>query len=140
MFKTHKQITSTDKKLWKAQDAPTLLKKLDKGLQNTKTIALATLMLSSLVTGCAQKYKSSWNCANPEGIGCSSIFYADMIARKHIILNEDSKTRVLSKKKQSGKTSATSRGKRFKKSVPKLVIKQHYSDFKKVKTKEVEID
>ena len=61
-------------------------------------------------------YKSSWDCKNPSGLGCTSIAYADEIARKHIILNEDGST--------SEKT---------------ILINEHYSDFKKYETREVVI-
>ena len=93
----------------------------DKRFTNTQFILLAfALMLVASLSCCGQKYKSSWDCASPEGVGCSSIFYADLIARKHIILNEG----VSSQNKKSAK----------------LLIGEHYSDFEKIKTKEIEID
>ncbi len=73
-------------------------------------------ILALSVSGCSH-YKSSWDCKNPQGIGCSSIEYADDVARKRIILNE-----VKSEKTKS------------------VLIKEHYADFKKYKTQKVEID
>lgn len=73
-------------------------------------ILLALILLS----GCST-YKSSWSCKNPTGLGCTSVFHADSLARKHIILNSS-----IEKKK--------------------VLIREHYADFKKYKTKLVEID
>ena len=115
----HKQAT-----IYKATDI----------LSNSRiTLTAAALMISILLSGCAGKYKSSWSCKNPEGVGCSSIYYADLIARKHIILNED---------KKADKTLSQKRGKHIskKRKSKKVLIKEHYSDFEKVKTQEVEID
>lgn len=108
-------------------------KTVHKHITNTR-IAVATLLLlgSSLLGGCAKKYKSSWSCKNPEGIGCSSIFYADQIARKHIILNDGQEERS----SMSGAKGTKSKHK--KKS--KVLIKEHYSDFEKVGRREVEVD
>ena len=114
------------------------LNKLHKSILKRKCkvsvkISSAFLVLF-LVTGCSQ-YKSSWSCRNPEGIGCSSISYADRIARKNIILNDDNnleqrstvnKKRNLNNKKQQ----------RHK----KLMIRERYSDFKKQDQVEVDFD
>ena len=40
-----------------------------------------------LIPGCSS-YKTSWDCAKAHGIGCSSIEYADEVAREQIILNK----------------------------------------------------
>ena len=78
---------------------------------NHKIILLtATTALVSCST-----YNSSWSCKNPKGLGCTSVFYADEIARKHIVLNSKQEKR-------------------------KVLIKEHYSDFKKHQTKLVEIE
>lgn len=81
-------------------------------MQNLKLVIIAAITLSS----CAH-YKSSWDCKNPQGLGCTSIEYADEIARRHIILNE---------------------GKSEKEKI--ILLKEHYSDFKKYETQEVVID
>ena len=73
------------------------------------------LLVVIVPSGCSH-YKSSWDCKNPHGLGCTSIAYADEIARKHIILNEDGST--------GEKT---------------VLINEHYSDFKKYETQEVVI-
>jgi hypothetical protein len=41
-----------------------------------------------LLTGCSS-YKSTWNCPLEEGIGCSSIEYADEKAKQEIQLNSN---------------------------------------------------
>lgn len=53
------------------------------------------LLCSLSLTACSSGYKSSWDCPLDKGIGCSSIEYADSIARESIILN----TKVRPKKK-----------------------------------------
>jgi len=85
-------------------------------MRKFKTVALLVVIAS--ITGCSS-YKSSWSCKNPEGIGCSSVFYADEMARKHIILNEEKKLKSQKKK---------------------VLIRDHHSDFEKYKTKVIEID
>ena len=89
-----------------------------------------TMLLGS--TGCSQ-YKSSWSCNNPEGIGCSSIGHADRVARKHIILNDQ---RLI---EDPGRDIAHGTNKN-KVGTKKLLIREHYSDFKKHKRKEVDLD
>lgn len=39
-----------------------------------------------MVTGCSG-YKTSWDCPKEMGIGCSSLEYADGVAREQILLN-----------------------------------------------------
>ena len=109
-------------------------------LSNSRiTLIAAALMISILLSGCAAKYKSSWSCKNPEGIGCSNIYYADQIARKHIILNEDKKTgKALTKR--TSKESVSNPLATSKRKNKKVLIREHYSDFEKVKRQEVEID
>ncbi len=91
---------------------------------------LYQLFLLSLVLGglsnCSQ-YKSSWSCSNPEGIGCSSITYADQIARKHIILAEP----------EVGKTNNI---KTQDKDKPKILIREHYKDFNYYGKSEIDVD
>ncbi|MEQ9115674.1 MAG: hypothetical protein RLN62_02650 [Rickettsiales bacterium] len=72
------------------------------------------VMLLTIVVSCST-YKSNWSCKNPTGLGCTSVFHADELARKHIVLNSNTEKK-------------------------KVLIKEHYSDFKKYKTKLVEID
>ena len=83
-----------------------------KKIRSLKLIIMMTITLSS----CAH-YKSSWDCKNAQGLGCTSVEYADEIARRHIILNED--------KAEKEK---------------RILLKEHYSDFKKYETQEVVID
>jgi hypothetical protein len=78
---------------------------------------LKYLIILTLATSSCSHYKSSWDCKNPQGIGCSSIEYADDVARKRIILNE-----IKNEKSKS------------------VLIREHYADFKKYKTQKVEID
>ena len=47
---------------------------------------LFSFILFSLVCGCSS-YKSSWDCPKAKGIGCSSLEYADEMAREQILLN-----------------------------------------------------
>ena len=72
------------------------------------------LILLSLIVSCST-YKSNWSCKNPTGLGCTSVFHADELARKHIVINSSTEKK-------------------------KVLIKEHYADFKKYKTKLVEID
>lgn len=50
--------------------------------------AIAMISLSLTLSSCAS-YKTSWDCPKVKGIGCSSLEYADEIARKQILLNTD---------------------------------------------------
>jgi uncharacterized protein YlaN (UPF0358 family) len=52
--------------------------------------AIAMISLSLTLSSCAS-YKTSWDCPKVKGIGCSSLEYADEIARKQILLNTDKK-------------------------------------------------
>lgn len=47
---------------------------------------LIGLILS--LSGCSS-YKSTWDCPKEIGIGCSSIEYADEVAKEQIILNHN---------------------------------------------------
>ena len=42
-----------------------------------------------LLTGCSG-YKSTWNCPLEQGIGCSSVEYADEVAKHEIQVNSNS--------------------------------------------------
>ena len=64
-------------------------------------------------TGCA-KYQSEWDCGAIKGIGCSSIEEAEKVAREQILLN-------------TGKVGNK-----------KIMINEHYEDFKKKKSKIIE--
>lgn len=123
--------------------------------QNIKhSVCIAFLLSFGLLAGCSQ-YKSSWSCQADHGIGCSSIGYADQVARKHIILNTvtaTDKKPVITKSNQSAskknktlsqqnKTLIKGTGiQQVKPNKPTMLIREHYSDFEKVESKEVEID
>lgn len=48
------------------------------------------ISLLALLTLCScASYKSTWDCPKIKGIGCSSIEYADWIAREQIITNKE---------------------------------------------------
>ncbi len=55
-------------------------------MKNVIKLFVASVMLSS----CAS-YKTTWDCPKVKGIGCSSLEYADEIARKQILLNTGKK-------------------------------------------------
>lgn len=78
-------------------------------------IMIITATSLVLLQGCSH-YKSSWSCKNPKGFGCTSIEYADQVARRHIILN-----------------SENTDNKKI------ILINEHYSDFKKHKQQQVEV-
>ncbi|MBA8667340.1 hypothetical protein H1Q59_05480 [Holosporaceae bacterium 'Namur'] len=50
----------------------------------SKTLCLLSLLA---MTACSSGYKSTWDCPLDKGVGCSSLEYADSIAREQIILN-----------------------------------------------------
>lgn len=52
--------------------------------------AIIGVGLALILSSCAS-YKTSWDCPKVKGIGCSSLEYADEIARKQILLNTDKK-------------------------------------------------
>ena len=83
---------------------------------------ITVLIVIATLSGCSQ-YKSSWSCPNPEGIGCSSIIYADQVARKHIILAEPE-----AKKHNQDKNK------------PKILIREHYKDFNYCGKSEIDVD
>ena len=55
-------------------------------LNGMTRVWLASLMLLSLCS-CAS-YKSTWDCPKVRGIGCSSIEYADQVAREQILASK----------------------------------------------------
>ena len=62
-----------------------------KNLTNKKNkLSLTVVSVSLLITltSCTS-YKTTWDCPKVKGIGCSSLEYADEIARKQILLNTD---------------------------------------------------
>ena len=69
-------------------------------MKNLIRFILISLMLSS-----CSGYKSSWDCPKVKGIGCSSLEYADEVARKQILLNtgEKQKKEILIKEDLLGK-------------------------------------
>ena len=54
--------------------------------------ATLLLVLGLSVSGCSG-YKSSWDCPKVKGIGCSSLEYADEVAREQILLNTEKKNK-----------------------------------------------
>ena len=64
------------------------LNKLTKFSKYSKrtTKVVISILLFSLTSGCSS-YKSSWSCPKAKGIGCSSLEYADEMAREQILLN-----------------------------------------------------
>jgi hypothetical protein len=64
--------------------------------------AIKLIFIATFLSSCAG-YKSTWDCPKVKGIGCSSLEYADEIARKQIILNTVKKPakRVLIKKNET---------------------------------------
>ena len=98
-------------------------------MRNKRTLNLVFVLILALaeLSGCSQ-YKSSWSCPNPEGIGCSSITYADQIARKHIILSEPEVSKK-NRDKQVGN-----------KDKPKILIREHYKDFNYYGKSEIDVN
>ena len=94
--------------------------------KNRATSILIVIIVFAGLSGCSQ-YKSSWSCPNPEGIGCSSITYADQIARKHIILAEPEA------KKQNKDKHVQHNNK------PKILIREHYKDFNYYGESEIDV-
>ena len=65
-----------------------------------KVIGATLLLVFGLsVSGCSG-YKSSWDCPKVKGIGCSSLEYADEVAREQILLNtkKNEKKKILLKR------------------------------------------
>jgi hypothetical protein len=60
------------------------------------------ILISITLSSCAS-YKTTWDCPKVKGIGCSSLEYADEIARKQILLNTGKKQqkKVLIKKDET---------------------------------------
>ena len=48
---------------------------------------LISMLLLSTLCSCAS-YKSTWDCPKVRGIGCSSVEYADSVAREQILANQ----------------------------------------------------
>ena len=44
--------------------------------------------LTFSLSSCASSYKTTWECPKVKGIGCSSVEYADHVAREQILLNK----------------------------------------------------
>jgi hypothetical protein len=47
---------------------------------------LISFVLLITLSGCST-YRSTWECPKLHGIGCSSLEYADMVAKEQILLN-----------------------------------------------------
>lgn len=60
------------------------------------------ILITTFLSSCAS-YKTTWDCPKVKGIGCSSLEYADEIARKQILLNTGKKQKkeVLIKKDEN---------------------------------------
>ncbi len=73
-------------------------------------ISCLTIMFG--LSGCSG-YKSTWDCPRAKGIGCSSLEYADEIAREQILLNATNSinfiNRAKSQKEQSNKAKTGTR-------------------------------
>jgi hypothetical protein len=67
-------------------------------MKNLTRLVLISIMLSS-----CSGYKSTWDCPKVKGIGCSSLEYADEVARKQILLNtgEKQKKKLLIKQSEN---------------------------------------
>lgn len=77
------------------------------------------LLIAMICLSACSTYKTSWDCKNQKGIGCSSMEYADEIARKRIILNIN-----------KGSTN---------KGGQQILLKEHYSDMDRVPEREIEL-
>lgn len=71
-------------------------------MKNLSKLTLVLLAISLILSGCSG-YKTTWDCPKLRGIGCSSLEYADEIARKQILLNTDKshKKKVLIKRNEN---------------------------------------
>ena len=49
---------------------------------------LINILILFTLCSCAS-YKSTWDCPKVRGIGCSSVEYADAIAREQILTNKE---------------------------------------------------
>lgn len=60
------------------------------------------ILIATFLSSCTS-YKTTWDCPKVKGIGCSSLEYADEIARKQILLNTGKKHKkeVLIKKDEN---------------------------------------
>ncbi len=54
--------------------------------KNTSRKILISLLMLGTLSSCSS-YKTSWDCPKAKGIGCSSLEYADEVAREQILLN-----------------------------------------------------
>ena len=52
-----------------------------------KIMQITSLLLFFSLAGCST-YKTSWDCPKVVGIGCSSVEYADFVAKEQILLNK----------------------------------------------------
>lgn len=75
----------------------TAMKNLLNNLINRKLLKSFTLFLLLGNLSACTSYKSNWSCSNAQGIGCSSLEYADEVARKQILLNQASLSDISSK-------------------------------------------
>ncbi len=54
--------------------------------KSTSRKILINLLMLVTLSSCSS-YKTSWDCPKAKGIGCSSLEYADEVAREQIVLN-----------------------------------------------------
>ena len=69
---------------------------------------LISLLLTLVLCGCASSYKSTWDCPKAKGIGCSSVEYADQVARDQIVFNKTKSYR--SEQQDATQQGATQQG------------------------------
>ncbi len=56
-----------------------------------KLVSIFLLFFLCSLSACSTSYKSTWNCPKVKGIGCSSVEFADLVAREKIVLNKKTK-------------------------------------------------
>ena len=52
-----------------------------------RIIKITSLLVLLNIASCSS-YKNSWDCPRVRGIGCSSVEYADLVAKEQIVLNK----------------------------------------------------
>lgn len=57
-------------------------------MRKNKIIQRSFFVFSALMLSSCASYKSTWDCPKVRGIGCSSVEYADYIARAQILANK----------------------------------------------------
>ncbi len=99
-------------------------------MQNNKTISpklsITTMLLLLVSVMSCSPYKSTWSCKIEKGLGCTSITYADELARKEIILNDSLHTSNIEDKLDSNEN--------------KVLITRHYADLQLKPEKEITLE